>query len=433
MVGAADGSDGPPPLHELTCNSWENANPTLVMKLYPPEGGMSGGGGGSSMPFNNVTVEHLSTSNGEARLMISTNTPGSGLAIATVGESGGAETVITSNMGVYSIYKTSTDIEFLASDDSASGTWGYYAVEDSDPGTSPTSIIGPAAMNGGPPAFGGTMMTDDINAQFLPLSPSGYYTLASYSNGTQYQAAAWLPSAAQWNVVISPSSQGLQLNSPLVQDGTNVYGFYPPPGSTGGGGPGPLDQYTFPTNSDLGPASRNILSNANEAALTLAVGTASDGSFQLAFVDLPTAQSAVVKLGDVPQSQIDTFLVDDLASLQFNVQSDGGIFDTTPFGGRGNPARWLSNGDLGVLGTGGTGGSTTSTGLNFYVGTPDGQWLVETAGSGSNILAGQTILASGFDLSQAVTSILLKFDLAWVVQEADGGYALYFNVLSCQP
>ena len=86
------------------------------------------------------------------------------------------------------------------------------------------------------------------------------------------------------------------------------------------------------------------------------------------------------------------------------MKTDGGFFDTTPFCGHNGPgARWLSNGDLGMLGTGGTGGGTY-TGLNFYVATPDGQWLVTTAGTGQNILAGQTVYGSAFDLASAITT-----------------------------
>jgi hypothetical protein len=125
-------------------------------------------------------------------------------------------------------------------------------------------------------------------------------------------------------------------------------------------------------------------------------------------------------------------MVDDLPSLAFDVESDAGFFDTTPFNGHnGNGGRWLSNGDLGLLGSGGTGGGNY-TGLNFYVATPNGQWLVETAGTGKNVLPGQTILGSAFDLSSSVSDIVLQFDMAWIEEMADGSYALFFNLLKCQ-
>ncbi|MGH7440163.1 MAG: hypothetical protein ACRENE_31105, partial [Polyangiaceae bacterium] len=134
------------------------------------------------------------------------------------------------------------------------------------------------------------------------------------------------------------------------------------------------------------------------------------------------------------------FHAGDLPSLPFNVQSDAGFFDTTPFGGgNGLGARWMtttSNGqEFGAIGTGGTGGSASgsSTGLNFYVGTAGGQWLVEVAGSGNNLLAGRTIYGSAFDLAQDVTALLRKYDVVWIEKDASGTYSLYFNVLVCGP
>ncbi len=75
----------------------------------------------------------------------------------------------------------------------------------------------------------------------------------------------------------------------------------------------------------------------------------------------------------------------------------------------------------------------TYTGLNFYVGTADGQWLIEIGGSGNNLLPGHTIFASGFDLAQDVKAILRKYDVAWVEKDPSGAYSLYFNTLVCGP
>jgi hypothetical protein len=88
--------------------------------------------------------------------------------------------------------------------------------------------------------------------------------------------------------------------------------------------------------------------------------------------------------------------------------------------------------EFGAIGTGGTGSNSgSSTGLNFYVGTAGGQWLIEVAGTGNNLLAGHTIYGSAFDLAQDFTAIVRKYDVAWVEKDASGAYVLYFNVLVC--
>jgi hypothetical protein len=422
----ADGGEAGAPLKILACDSWDLATPTLVMKLFP-----SDGGGGNNLPFNGFVIHHLPGTS-TARMLIATSTPSSGVSIATLPEQSGATPSIISvtGMAVQATQKTDVDLQFIGQTFGPT-SFGYYAIEDSAQGTASSDVVGPAATIGNVPTTGSSS-TNSLQMQFLTLSPSGTnYALASYQNNGTYQAAAWLPGAASWNVVVPAGASFSVGSSALLQDGTNVYDFVPPPGS-GGGAPGPLDQYTFPTDSTLGPASRSVLASASETAVTAAADVASDGSYELAFIT-PSAQAASLRLGKVSQANIGSFTIDDLAALQFDVQDDAGIFDTTPFSSHGNGGggmRWLSNGDFGALGSGGTGGGNY-TGLNFYVATPDGQWLVETAGTGQNILAGQTIYGSAFDLEQSVTSLLLKFDFAYVLQESDGGYALYFNVLNC--
>jgi hypothetical protein len=362
------------------------------------------------------------------RLLVTTNNS-NGPTLVTLSENGGSSPTLLTipNFNIQAVQKLSSSMVCLAQDNTTN-TYGYYSIADGDPGTNVSAVLGPQSTVGALPGGGGG---GDQQFQFVSLSGgSTFYALASYQTGSTYQTAAWLPGASSWNTVMS-SSQSFQVNGSLVPDGTNVYGFFAPPGS-GGGGPSAMNQYTFPVNSTLGPGSRSILGNPSETAANAAVGVAADGSYELAFVELSGAQSASVKVGDVAEANINTFTLDSLASLQFDVQSDAGFFDTTPFGGgSGSGSHWLSNGDFAALGTGGTGNGSGYTGLNFYVGTASGQWIIETAGTGKNILAGQSILGQAFDLSQAVNDILLKFDVAWIVQEADGGYALYFNILDC--
>jgi hypothetical protein len=428
------GDGGPPPdgavdagpLHELTCNTWDQTTPTLVLKIFAPEGGSSGGGNNNGIPIYDFLIEHIPGMNA-ARMLVETNSGGS---IVTLSESGGPATVLPIGLNVQAERKTAMGMTLLAQDNT-NNTYGYYTIADDDPATASSAIVGPQGPTVGALPSTGSGGVNNTQMDFVPLPDAGYYALASYQTAGSYQAASWLPGAATWNVVI-PAGGNFQIGgSSLLVDGTDAYGFYAPPGS-GGGAPAALEQYTFPTTSPLGPASRSILA-ASETAATGAVAPGPNGSYSLAFIELGGAQTASLRLGNVPEANIHTFMVDDLASLDFNLQSDGGFFDTTPFGGtNGSMARWLSNGDLGALGGGGTGGGAgSSTGLNFYVATPSGQWLVETGGSGKNILPGQVVLGSAFDLAQAVNEILLKFDIAWVVQEADGGYALYFNVLDC--
>jgi hypothetical protein len=434
--GGGQGSDGAQDdaasLKLLACNTWDNPTPAVILQMFAPEGG---GGGGNNIPIGNFTVDHI-PGNSAARLVVGTGGSTSGITVATIAESfsGNASPSVLplAGLGLQGERKTPSGVAFLAQD-YATNLFEYYTIADDDPGTANSGIVGPMPTFGNPPSYSGGGGGSSFQMTFIPMAAGGYYTLASYSAGTQFDVAAFLPAGAQWNSILGPTEQLSIGSGMLLQDGTNVYGFYAPPGM-GGGPPSALNQYTFPTDSSLGPASRSVIPpTSSETAAVAGVGELATGTYSLAFVVLSGAQNASLRVGTVSETDIDTFTIDDLASLQFNVQSDGGFFDTTPFNGHnGSGARWLSNGDLGALGSGGTGNSSGYTGLNFYVATPAGQWLVETAGTGNNVLPGQTIISSAFDLAEGVNDVLLKFDVAWVVQNADGSYSLLFNVLDCQ-
>jgi len=177
-------------------------------------------------------------------------------------------------------------------------------------------------------------------------------------------------------------------------------------------------------------------SGSTNTGATAAAALNPSGGYSLAFFELGSAQLVDMRVGTVTEANIGSFHMADLPVLQFDVQSDGGLFDTTPFGGgNGVSARWMHTSmgqEFGTIGSGGTGGAvTSSTGLNFYVGTSSGQWLIETAGSGNNLLPGRTAYAASFDLSLAVADLVRKYDLAWVEKNSDGSYSVFFNVLTC--
>jgi hypothetical protein len=418
------------PLQRLTCDQWQKANDLLVARLFASD---SGGGGGNNIPFNQIAVEHIPGMNA-ARLVVATNGSPSATTVYTVQESSGSNTVnaiALPNTGARAELKTSNAVTFLVQQFSGSSTYLLYSIADSDPGNNAASLSTPVAtltaLPNQPTSGGGG---GNFEMTYIEMAANSYYLLATYAaTGGQFDLSSWLtPSQTSWQVV-QAATQQLNIGAPLVRDGTNAYGFFGPPGS-GGGGPTSLFQYTFPTNGASAPTSRSIIPSTATAA-TMATSLRADGSYSLAFVELAGAQSATVHAGSVPRANINSFMVDDLPALTFDVKTDGGLFDTTPFSGHNGPgARWLSNGDLGMLGTGGTGGGTY-TGLNFYVATPTGQWLVATAGTGQNVLAGQTIQGSAFDLANAINDIVLQFDMAWVVQLTDGSYGLYFNQLNC--
>ena len=417
------GVEAAPPLQQLTCNTWDNASPTLVMKLFPSDGG---GGGGT--PFNQFMVEHVPGVNA-ARLVVAYGQTGSSTSVVTASENGGGISALTlSGTGLEYEQKTPTGVAFLVQNYMAN-QYEYYSIADNDPGTAPAGLVGPAPAVPAPPNLLTSGNGGNFQMQGVPLPTGGYYTLASYpTTSTTFDTASLLAAASAWSVLEGPGS--FQQLGPFVLDGTNVYGFMPPAGM-GDNGPSAIDMFTFST-AGSAPTLRSIVAAGSTAAT--AAAAAVTGGYALAFAEIGSAQQAAFRVGVVPQAKINTFMIDDLGSLSFNVQSDAGFFDTTPFNGRnGKFARWLSNGDLGVMGSGGTGGTSGNyTGLNFYVATPGAQWLVETAGSGKNVLPGKTVLGSAFDLAQAVSEILLKFDVAWIEQDATGAYSLYFNVLDCQ-
>ncbi len=434
-LGASDASqpdgEASAPLQRLTCDQWQKPNDLLVARLFPSD---SGGGGGNNIPFSQMAIEHIPGMSA-ARIVVATNTSSSSTTMVyTVQESSGQNTVNAlslPNSGMRAELKTSNAVTFLVQSYSGSSTYLLYSIADSDPGTSASSLSTPVAtlspLPNMPTSGGGG---GNFQMTYIEMAANSYYLLATYAaTGGQYDLTSWLtPSQTSWQVA-QASTQQLNINSPLVRDGSNAYGFFGPPGS-GNGGPTSLFQYTFPTSGASAPTTRSIIP-ATATAGTMATSLRADGSYSLAFVELAGAQSATLHAGSVPKASINSFMVDDLPPLSFDVRTDGGFFDTTPFSGHNGPgARWLSNGDLGMLGTGGTGGGTY-TGLNFYVATPTGQWLVTTAGTGQNILAGQTIQGSAFDLASAISDIVLQFDMTWVTQLTDGSYGLYFNQLNC--
>jgi hypothetical protein len=429
-LAPTDASEAAAPLEVLACNAWQNASPTLVAQIFPSDS--SGGGGNSQGPFNQLYLEHIPGMNA-ARIVVGTNTSSANTIVYTVPESGsnGIGMLMLPNTNLQAELKTSTAVTFLVQQ-FMNNEYAYFSIADTDPGNMDSSVANPQASIGSslpdqPTTNGG----GNFQMSFVEMGVGSYYTLATYAaSGGQYDLAWWLTTGEPaWQVNLGPGQQ-LGLGSPLVRDGTLVYGFFAPPGS-GNGGPTALFQYTFSTTTSAIPTTRSIIPSTSSAS---AVGAAAglNGGYSLAFVELASAQTANLRAGLVAETSINSFMVDDLPSLAFDVESDAGFFDTTPFNGHnGNGGRWLSNGDLGLLGSGGTGGGNY-TGLNFYVATPNGQWLVETAGTGKNVLPGQTILGSAFDLSSSVSDIVLQFDMAWIEEMADGSYALFFNLLKCQ-
>ncbi|MGO9834927.1 MAG: hypothetical protein ACLP1X_11975 [Polyangiaceae bacterium] len=431
-LAPADAPEAATPLQILSCNAWQNPSPTLVAQIFPSDS--SGGGGNSQGPFNQLYLEHIPGMNA-ARIVVGTSTSmSSATTVYTVSESGGSNGIGTLTLpgtNLEAEAKTPNAVTFLVQQ-FMNSEYEYFSIADTDPGNMDSSLAIPQASIGSslpnqPNMNGG----GDFEMTFVEMATDSYYTLATYgASGGEYDLAWWLTTGQPvWQVSLGPGPQ-LQLGSSLVRDGMFAYGFFAPPGS-GNNGPAALSQYTFATSTSAAPTSRSVIPSTSTAS-AVAVSAGVNGGYSLAFVELAGAQSANLRAGVVTETNINSFMVDDLPSLTFDVQSDAGFFDTTPFGGHnGNGGRWLSNGDLGLLGSGGTGGGDY-TGLNFYVATPNGQWLVETAGTGKNVLPGQTTSGSAFDLSSSVTDILFQFDVAWIQELSDGSYALYFNLLKCQ-
>jgi hypothetical protein len=421
-------ADASAPLQLLTCTSWQLSTPTLIEKVFPSDSGGFGGGNG---PIGQFAVEHVTGMNA-ARVVYETDTTLTTLKVATVSENtaGSLSSLSFTNRSLRGVQKSSSGVVVLDQNFTAN-QYEFYSMADTDPGTSASGLVGPSpTLSGALPSYGSSF-SGNFEIPFLQLASGQMFVLATYTSTTagSYNVASWLPGTMQWNLLLGPGPQ-MQLGE-MVQDGTSAYAFLAPPGS-GNSGPSAINQYTFSTTAATAPTSRSLMaSGSTETAATIGAAPASGGGYGLAFVVLSGSQAASVRVGVVAQAQINSFLIDDLPMLPFNVQSDGGLFDTTPFSGRSGPgARWLSNGEVGMMGGGGTGGGGY-TGLNFYVATTAGQWLVETAGTGHNLLAGQTIAGSSFDLSQSVSQILRRYDVAWLVQNSDGSSSLFFNVLNC--
>jgi hypothetical protein len=417
--------DAPAALQLLTCNSWQNSSPTVLLQIPASDSGSE-----NSPPFHQVYVEHLPSTN-SARVVVSSSTSNStDTNVFTVPEQGGGgvQSIVFPSTGLNSVARTA-NATVLFLQNYMGGMNSYYSVADTDPGND-TDAEAPLASIGSPPSQG----QGNSNYAFVPTTANQFYTLAVYETTTSsYNVASWLaPTQSAWQLPLQGQTLAPQIGGALLANGTDVYGFFPPLGSPNAMGPTTIQQFTFAATAATAPTTRTITATG-ETAFPIAVGQASGGQYELAFIAITGAQTAGLRAGLVPASQINTFMVDSLAPLGFKPGGDAGFFDTTPLGGNNGPGgRWLSNGDFGIMGTGGTGGAGTYTGLNFYVGTPTGQWVIETAGTGQNVLPGHNVTNSAFDLLQAVSDILLSFDVAWAEELADGSTVLYFNQLKCQ-
>jgi hypothetical protein len=431
-------SEAAPPLKLLHCSTWEMSNDLKILTVPGLDGGSGGGGNGS--PINQFLVEHLPGQKA-ARVLVSTySSSSSSQAIYTVTENtiGSITGTLTfNNQSVQALDKTSSGMAMIVQNNGSSG-YTVYSLPDSDPGMAASGLIAQGSI----PALPNQATSGNNRTQMMltTLSGGGYYALATYTTpASQFDVVSWLTGKTSWDAVTSDQSQQLAFSASILQDPTAaavVYGFFPPPGM-GNGAPGDVDEYTFNTAVPATVTSRSVLpSGTTTTAAAVATALNPGGGYSLAFIELGSAQLADLRLGNVTQANIGSFHIGDLQSVQFNVQSDAGFFDTTPFsGGNGQGARWMATmtgQEFGAMGMGGTGGGGGSyTGLNFYVATSDGQWLVEVAGTGNNLLAGRSTYGSSFDLSQAVQGLLRTYDVAWVEKNSDGTYSLFFNVLDC--
>jgi hypothetical protein len=415
---AADAS-----LELLICNAWKSSTPTTVFQTPPSDAGNN-----NNTPINRVYLEHIGAID-SARIVVQTNTStGSSTTVYTIPEQGGGtpQSTVFPNTNLQSEGKTTGATTILVQQFMNGNQLAYYQIQDNDQGGE-ADAGPPVASIGNPPSEG----NGNFNVSFVETSVSQLYTLASYTTTTagQYEVASWVPPSSNWGILLTGQQLQVGSSSLVPSAGNDIYGFLPPLGTPNGGGPAPISQFTF--NGSTPPTSRSV-TGTGETGAPIAAATTSTGDFELAFLTINGAQTAGLNAGVVPASAINTFVIDDLPPFTFKPGGDAGFFDTTPFGGNNGPGgRWLSNGDFAIMGSGGTGGGGY-TGLNFYVGTANGQWIVQTAGTGQNVLPGHTVIASAFDLQQAVSDILLTFDLAWVEQLADGTTVLYFNQLNCQ-
>ncbi len=423
------GVEAGPPLSVLSCTNWQNSNPMVVLTFPAPDSGS----GNNGTPIGPIYVEHIGGSQSLVRIIAGTNAPnGSNTEVFTVSDQGGNNSTARSTFqqtGLRSELRAAGEVDlFLQS--FMTNEYEIISIADSNSGSgletqAPLATIGPP-----PDQQGGG---GDFRANLFKLPSSAYYALAAYSSQTanEYDLSGWEVAAGSWAQLVSAQSE-FGIDTPMVANGTDLYGFLAPPGQGGGGGPAILSEYTFSTANSTVSAPRTVTPDGGSAA-TIAASVAASGSYALGFVEISGLQGADVRVGLVPPASINTFLIDDLPLLTFKPAGDAGFFDTTPFNNQNGPgARWLSNGDFAVMGGGGTGSTGSYSGINFYVATPGGQWIIETAGSGSNLFAGQTnIPTTAFDLSSAVNDLVFSFDVAWVAQMTDGSTNLYFNVLNC--
>jgi hypothetical protein len=428
--------DAPAPISLLNCNSWGNKDPALLITIE------NDAGGSSSNNIGQISVENLPTL-GAARVIVGQNNPSSNVLVFTVYENFQqmnppyVETEMD-QAGLRGELHDNGEVSLLLQP-FTTNQYEWATIDDTDMAPD----LGNPTVAGSP--IGQPPDQANGNNQFrtseVSLSKSDYFTLASYgaiANGqTESALAYWISGMMGWTSLYEGAASGaLVAGSPLIVSNNHVYGFMPPAGSSTNNGPTALSAYAFSdgTGGTL-PTGRPVTAPGGMADLLAASSVGNAGAAQLAFVELVGAQGGDIRLGTVGAASLDTFMIDDLNVLAFKAPSnDAGFFDVTPFGNQnGGPgARWFSNGEFAVMGAGGTGGQSTSTGLNFYVATPDGRWLVEAAGSGSNVLVNQAIASSAFDYSSGFTQILRKYDVAWTVQGDDGSTSLYFNVLVCQ-
>jgi hypothetical protein len=411
------------PIQLLLCNSWQNKTPTVLLQIPPDDAGQN-----NNNPISQISVEHLPGTSSARIVVSSSTTTGTDTTVFTVPENssgGSTQSLAFPSTALRAELKTPNATAILLQDFS-NGDYLIYAIPDVDPGNDAAAET-PVATVTAPPA---TSNSGQFNAGFIPLTGGAYFTLASYLTTTagQWDLTSWnTGTGSNWQVLLQGAEVGL--SSSLATNGNDVFGFFPPPGS-GNNGPAAISQYTFSTVDGGAPTTRAITKTGETGAAGAVAQTAA--GYELMFIELSGTQSVEVLAGLVPAANIDTFVIDDLPSLSFKPGGDAGLFDTTTFGNNGLGARWLSNGDFGTMGSGGTGGTGGgSNGLNFYVGNTSGQWIIETAGTGQNLLAGQTVISAGFDLAGAFNDAVFSFDVAWTEQLLDGSAVLYFNELQC--
>ncbi len=437
-------SEAAPPLKLLSSCSWQmGTNPLKVVTVPGLDGGCGGCGNGSGSPINQFQVEHLAGQS-SARVLVSSFTgTNSSQSIYTVTENtiGAITGTLTfNNQSVQAVAKTANGMAMIVQNNGSPG-FTVYSLPDSDPGMSASGLIAQGTL----PALPNQATSGNNRTEFqvTPLSGGGYYALATYTTSSStFNVVSWITGSASWSSVISGASQQLEFAGSILQDQTagnetSIYGFFAPPGM-GGGAPGDVDVYTFNTAVPSTVTSQSLFPTGSTATgATAATALNPGGGYSLAFIELGGGQVADLRVGNVTETNIGSFHISDLPSLTFDLQSDGGFFDTTPFsGGNGSGARWMTTmtgQEFAAMGTGGTGGggSTTYTGLNFYVAKTNAQWLIEIGGSGNNLLPGRTTYGSSFDLSTAVQDLVRKYDVAWVEKNSDGTYSLFFDVLTC--